>query len=65
MTDVVLKQLEVDNSACLLIGFNHKNELRAYDFGNGVQKHSFHFKGDVVHIASLGVFKFPVSEEEK
>lgn len=65
VTDVVLRKLEVDFEASLLIGFNHKNELWAYDYGNGVQKHSFYFKGEAVQIASLGVFNFPKNDAER
>jgi WD40 repeat protein len=36
VTDVVLLHLEVDTLANLLIGFNHSNELRGYDYSTGV-----------------------------
>jgi len=57
--------LQIDIKAHLIIGMNLSSELRAYDFNNGVQKHSFNFKGDLIHISSLGIFKFDDAENSQ
>ena len=54
--------MQIDIKAHLIIGMNLSSELWAYDFNNGVQKHSFNFKGDLIHISSLGIFKFDDAE---